>query len=264
MVNYYRILGVRQGASKSEIRSAYRRLARERHPDVNDGSEQAAKDFALLSLAYRTLADPQERSHYDSQLAKAVGYGSVFESMNPHARRMRRVVAAQRKWDRTIDRILENERRETSDRIRATFTTVSLFLSTFFIAVLKPRFWESFNGYFGRAIVITLFVIGVCHLALRLRESFEHYTYKPKPIQDTIINYEEEPSKPFSRLSAYAFLLVGYTVSVAAGLFVGEHFHYVVSDLQFFARNVRADLLFYPPIAVLIIDTIQTVASKID
>jgi curved DNA-binding protein CbpA len=268
VVDYYKTLGVKSSASAAEIKSAYRKLARKRHPDVNGGSEQAAREFALLALAYRTLNDPQERSYYDSQLQKWRTGGttsSVIHSDNPHARRMRRVVAVQTRLDREVDAWLEKERRDTSERMRAVFTTVSLFLSTFFVAVLKPRFWQSFDSYTGRAIVIVLFTVGVWHLASRLREYFNHYTYKPKTIHDSIMSEEEKPEKPFTRFTAYAFLIVGYVVSVAAGLFVGVHFHYVVSDLAFFFdKHVRPDLLFYPPIAVLIVDTMHTVASKID
>ena len=62
MIDYYQVLGVSRTASITEIKSAYRKLARKRHPDVNRGSEKAAREFALLSLAYHTLIDPQELS----------------------------------------------------------------------------------------------------------------------------------------------------------------------------------------------------------
>lgn len=266
MVDYYKILGVKRTATAAEIKSAYRRLARKRHPDVNGGSEQAAREFALLALAYRTLSDPQERAFYDTKRAKfSSSSSSVVHSDNPHARRMRRVVLAQARWDRAVDSWLERERRDASERMRAVFTTVSLFLSTFIVAVLKPRFWQSFDGYFGRAILVTLFVIGVWHLVTRLREYFEHYTYKPNSIHVSLMGDEEKDERPFTRLTAYAFLIIGYIASLGAGLFVGVHTHYIVSDLAFFFdQHVRPDLLFYPPIAVLIVDTMHSVASKID
>lgn len=265
MADYYEILGVKQKATQAEIKSAYRRLARQSHPDVNNGSSNAARDFSELSKAYRTLSDPQERAFYDAKRSGAGDGSSVVHSDNPHARRMRRVVQAQAKWDRAVDSWLESERRDTSERMRAVFTTVSLFLSTFIVAVLKPRFWQSFDGFFGRAIVVTLFVLGIWHLASRLREYFAHYTYKPKSIQDSLMQEDEVPEKPFTRFTAYAFLIVGYVASIAIGLFVGVHTHYIVSDLAyFFDQHVRPDLLFYPPIVVLIVDTMHSVASKID
>ena len=264
MVDYYQTLGVKHTASAAKIKSAYRRRARELHPDVNGGAEQAAREFALLAIAYRTLSDPQERAHYDAQWERVQSGGSVLDSDNPHARRMRRV-AAQARWDRAVNLCLEAERRETLERTQAVFTTVALFLSTFIVAVLKPRFWQNFDGYTGRAIVLTLFIIGVWHLATRLREYIERYTYRPEPIQESIMKGAEKPEKPFTRLTAYAFLIIGYVISLAAGLFVGVHTHYIVSDLAFFFdQHVRPDLLFYPPIAVLIVDTMHSVASKID
>lgn len=264
MVDYYKILGIKRTASASEIKSAYRRLARKRHPDLNGGTEQAARDFALLALAYRTLSDPQERALYDDKRANSQSGSSVLSSDNPHARRMRRVVLAQTRWDRAVDSWLESERRDASERMRAVFTTVSLFLSTFIVAVLKPRFWQNFDGFFGRAILLTLFAIGLWHLASRLREYFHHYTYKPKSIHVSFMD-EEKSEKPFTRVTAYAFLIVGYAASIGAGLFVGLHTHYIVSDLRyFFDQQVRPDLFFYPPIAVLIVDTMHSVASKID
>ena len=271
VVNYYEVLKVKQTASAKEIKSAYRKLARQRHPDVNGGTEAAARDFALISLAYRTLSDPHERSYYDSQLKRIhngefVGGSSVFHSNNPHAQRMRRM-AVQARFDRVVDRLIEAERRETFALQQAVFTTVTLFLSTFFVAMFKPRLWDGFH-LFGRAVLLALFVIGLWHLAVRLKACFEHYTYKPKSIHDSIINADDgKPDKPFTRFTASTFLILGYAASLGAGLFVGSHAHYVTifNDLPYlFGQHFRPDLLFYPPIAVLIVDTMHTVASKID
>jgi curved DNA-binding protein CbpA len=62
--DYYRVLGVSQDASASEIRRAYRRLARQHHPDRNpkpDGPER----FRTLAEAYAVLNDPARRARYD-------------------------------------------------------------------------------------------------------------------------------------------------------------------------------------------------------
>jgi curved DNA-binding protein CbpA len=271
VVNYYDILKVKQTASAKEIKSAYRKLARQRHPDVNGGTEAAARDFALISLAYRTLSDPHERSYYDAQLKRIrsgdFSGGSVFHSNNPHAQRMRNIARHQSRFNLIVDRMIEDERRETFALQQAVFTTVTLFLSTFFVAMFKPRLWDSFS-LFGRAVLLALFAIGLWHLAVRLKACFEHYTYKPKTIHDSIINSEDDkPDKPFTRFTASTFLILGYAASLAAGLFVGSHAHYIVifNDLPYlFGQHFRPDLLFYPPIAVLIVDTMHTVASKID
>ncbi|HEX8473926.1 MAG TPA: DnaJ domain-containing protein [Pyrinomonadaceae bacterium] len=267
VVDYYKVLGIKQNATTTEIKSAYRRLARKRHPDVNGGSEEAAREFALIALAYRTLNDPQERAYYDEQRRRASSStsGSVFHTNNPHAQRMRRT-ATQARFDKVVDRLIEAERRETFVLQQAVFTTVTLFLSTFFVAMFKPALWNSFN-LVGRAILFTLFIIGLWHLAVRLRACFEHYTYQPKRIHDSIINEEEKSDKPFTRFTASAFLILGYAASLAAGLFIGSHAHYIVifSDIPYlFGQHIRPDLFFYPPIAVLIVDTMHTVASKID
>ena len=275
MIDYYNILGVRRTASKAEIRSAYRKRARLSHPDVNGGSQKAAREFALLSKAYHVLTDPQERAYYDDRLSaeKNRSY-SILHSDNPHARRARNL-AVQARWDRVVDEVLERDRRENRERQRAVFTTVSLFLSTFFVALIRPPLWEIFD-YAGRAIVITLFVIGVWHLASRLREYFAHYTYTPKPIQDSIMREEEKPEQPFTRSSAYAFLILGYAASVAIGLFIGWHSQDFFSDLTMLFRqrvvvqsnllmySSIVDLILYPPIAVLIIDSMHALASRID
>ena len=265
MVDYYKILGVKRTATAAEIKSAYRRLARERHPDFNGGSEHAARKFALLALAYRTLSDPQERAAFDAKQEKErqqKSSGSVLNSDNVHARRMR-MVTVQARCDRVVDILLEADRRANSERSQAVFTTVTLFFSTFIVAMLKPKFWQI--GYLGRTIVVALFIVGLWHLASRLREYFERYTYKPQQIHASIMTEEERSEKPFTRFSAYVFLVVGYVVSIVAGLLIADQLHYVMNDLTFiFDQNVRPDLIFYPPIAVLLVDTMHTFASRID
>jgi len=280
VIDYYKILGVRRSASRAEIKSAYRKLARLRHPDVNGGSEGAAREFAVLSKAYHTLFNPQERAYYDQQLAEIDnGHYSILRSNNPHARRARNL-AVQARWDRVVDEVLEKDRRENRERQRAVFTTVSLFLSTFFVAMMRPHLWQIFD-YAGRAVVLTLFVIGIWHLATRLREYFEHYTYIPRPIQESIMREQEVPEQPFTRFSAYTFLLVGYGLSVGIGLLIGWHTQDFFNDLTLmFHRPVEVvqssmaayttasllipDLVVYPPIAVLIVDTMHSLASRID
>jgi hypothetical protein len=269
VVDYYKVLKVKRTASAREIKSAYRKLARERHPDLNGGAEGAAREFALISLAYRTLSDPQERAFYDTQLNRAHSAdfhgGSVFHSNNPHAQRLRRM-AVQARFDRRVDQLIEADRRENFALQQAVFTTVTLFLSTFFVSWFKPHFWTKFH-LVGRAVVVTLFFIGLWHLAVRLKACFEHYTYSPKSIHDSVINADGPPDKPFTRFTASTFLIVGSLLSLAGGLYVGSAMKYfeIFNDINYlFGQTFRPDLLFYPPIAVLIVDTMHNIASKID
>ncbi|KAF7104805.1 hypothetical protein CFC21_105671 [Triticum aestivum] len=64
---HYEVLGVGVGASRGEIKAAYRRLAREVHPDAAGGGGD--EGFIRLHAAYATLVDPDERARYDRDVA---------------------------------------------------------------------------------------------------------------------------------------------------------------------------------------------------
>lgn len=64
-MDLYVVLGVRREASDGDIRRAYKRLARQYHPDINPGDREAAARFRDIAVAYETLVDPDRRRRYD-------------------------------------------------------------------------------------------------------------------------------------------------------------------------------------------------------
>jgi DnaJ-class molecular chaperone len=63
--DYYEVLGVERGASETEVKRAFRGLARELHPDVNGHDPQAEEKFKAAAEAYEVLSDPERRQTYD-------------------------------------------------------------------------------------------------------------------------------------------------------------------------------------------------------
>jgi len=82
--DYYDVLGVGRDANRAEVKTAFRRLARELHPDVNDHDPEAEEKFKEAAEAYEVLSDPERRRAYDAYghdglrgAAAPGGFGSI-------------------------------------------------------------------------------------------------------------------------------------------------------------------------------------------
>ena len=78
--NLYHVLGISKDATEAEIKSAYRKLARKYHPDVNKDNKEAADKFKEISCAYDILGNKEKRQKYDNNEidcdGKPTGFGA--------------------------------------------------------------------------------------------------------------------------------------------------------------------------------------------
>src|SRR5215831_3654008 len=124
--DYYDILGVARTATDQEIKSAYRRLARSHHPDINPNNAAAEEKFKEAAEAYGVLSDPEQRRRYDrfghagvsssagaswgapgfggieDILGDLFGFGDVFGGARPGSRRSAAQRGANLRYDLEI------------------------------------------------------------------------------------------------------------------------------------------------------------------
>lgn len=80
--DYYKILGVEKTSSEKEIKTAYRKLAKKYHPDLNKEDPKAKDKFIKLQEAYETLKDPKKRKVYNYMREHSENYkvNDIFEN----------------------------------------------------------------------------------------------------------------------------------------------------------------------------------------
>src|SRR6476620_328590 len=86
--DYYEVLGVERGAADTEIKKAFRRLARELHPDVNRHDPEAEEKFKEAAEAYEVLSDAERRATYDRygfEGLESRGYSSASQGFGSFA-----------------------------------------------------------------------------------------------------------------------------------------------------------------------------------
>ena len=142
--DYYKILGVARTADEKEIKSAYRKLARKYHPDVNPGDQSAESKFKEISEAYEVLSDPEKKGKYDrfgdqwkaySQAGARPGagapqdfgfevdlggFGDFFESLFGRKGREQRAPERGEDVEYGIDLTLEEAKTGTTKNLRLT------------------------------------------------------------------------------------------------------------------------------------------------
>jgi len=267
MANYYDILKVSSKASKAEIKSAYRRLARKLHPDRNNGSKETALKFAAIAEAYEVLGNERERVRYDRGLIDAQfntnGNGhSVFSSANPHAKRWRQMVYEKR-YNDIIDRMIAEERSEAMAFQKAVYPMVAFYVTTMLAVALKPNIFAN-SEILGKIIIISLFIVGVIHIVGRIRQGFDRYT-ETSDIHDSIFDGAERVQKPYSRLAATLILAGGFLACLAVGSLIGYWLNFGAETMpNMFSRTLSPEFIFYPPIVTFFVDLMHTVASRFE
>lgn len=246
------MLGVSRRATDSEIKSAYRRLARRYHPDVCSSPDANAR-FARITEAYRVLIDPSRRSMYD--LGVPIERKTTF-----YASRSAEVVAYQRKLDLLVDEMIARERKEAADRSHAVTIVVTLFISAFMVSAAKPNIIEELNKP-GKIAIIALSGFAAWYLVKNVSVALARYTYTVPRHLISVFRAEAPPDKIMSRTAALVFLVSGYIVSLGLG--------YVIHNLlagggRDLAPGTFLGVFLYPPIAVLIIGSFRRIGSFLD
>lgn len=99
-MDYYQILGLEGTASTEAVKKAYRKLAKECHPDTYPGDKRAEERFKQITEAYAVLSDEEKRKKYDRERAGAVSFmGGVHAKKKPEQYAREKRTKQEAKWN---------------------------------------------------------------------------------------------------------------------------------------------------------------------
>ena len=263
MVDYYQVLGVKHTASTKEIKAAYKRLARLQHPDLNGGSAAAAEAFVQLSHARDILIDPKRRAEYDAQRhAAAPGPGAYAAVLKPKGENSLQRARSDVRIRQNLEKFLITERIEARARRQAVFPIVAFLFAAFCVALIRPRIWR-YSGTTGRAVILTLVSLGVCHTVLKIWTAI-----KLLPEDESGAKGVNLPLLGKALRGRRALFLIGLAAIVfgLVGTFVGMSLSDLLSMAmpRFFDQSIRLELLLYPWVMVLFLNACHSVSQRLD
>ncbi|HET6975287.1 MAG TPA: J domain-containing protein [Pyrinomonadaceae bacterium] len=260
MLDYYQVLGVKSTASVKEIKTAYKRLARLQHPDLNGGPE-ATKAFVQISHARDILVDPKRRAAYDAQRHAYAVKGANAPVVNPTFETYVRRVRSDVRIKKNLEKFLTIEREEAHALRQAVFPLVAFLLASFFVPLVRPHLWRS-SGWTGRTLILVLFSIGLWHTVSKIWAAIKLHTDDDR----TVATDDQMLARQWSRRQAILVIAGAAMGCALVGTLIGISLaDSLLSAMpMFFDRTIRLELLLYPWIIVLLIDGVHSLSQKID
>lgn len=263
MVDYYQILGVETTASVKEIKAAYKRRARLRHPDLNGGSPEAAEAFVEISRARDTLIDPKRRAQYDALRRTRTARGPRARVVNSTVETFVERARSDARIKKNLENFLIIEREEARGLRQAVFPVVALLVAVFFVPLVRPHFWRS-SGWPGRIVILILLWLGLWHTVSRILTAIKLHTDDDR----TELCEPGEQMLGKRRSRRRALLCIGLaTIGCALlGTLIGTTLSdsLLIAMPMFFDRSIRLELLLYPWIMVLLIDACHKLSQRLD
>jgi len=263
MVDYYQVLGVEDSASVKEIKAAYKRLARVRHPDLNGGSAESAEAFLQISRARDALIDPRRRAEYDAlrnaRFAKGAYAQVVTATAETHVRRAH----SDARIKQHLENVLLIEREEARALRQAIFPIVALLVAMFFVPLIRPHLWRSY-GWPGRTALLILVCLGLWHTVSRISTIIKLHADDDRT--DASDPGEQMLARRLSRRRALLFIGLATLGSGLLGTLIGLSLSDSLLKAMpvFFDPSLRPELLLYPWILVLLIDAAHSLSQRLD
>jgi len=261
MLDYYRVLGVKHTASVKEIKAAYKRLARLKHPDLNGGLPEATQAFVLISRARDILTDPQRRAAYDAQRKAYAAKGASAPVVNLTVETYVRRARSDARIQKNLEKFLMIEREEARALRQAVFPIVAFLFAAFFVPLVRPHFWRS-SGWTGRTVILVLVSTGVWHTLSKIWVAIKLHT-----ADDRLAATDDQVlAKRWSRRQAILLIALSAIGCGLLGTLIGMSFSDSLLSAMpmFFDPSIRLELLLYPWIMVLLLDAGHSLSQRID